>query len=330
MEPTLTARSLSALLLFSLGLFGMVFQLGGHTKRQKVILDSDLGSDIDDAFALALLLSSPELEIVGVTLGHGQTDKRGRLACRLLYETGREHIPVAVGRKTSVVVGRSEITEPDRKQFSWAESFSSVKPIDTPAAAFIASQLRQHPKQITLVSVGPVSNLADVLRTDPEALQLAKHVYAMFGSFYMGYGGSPVPSAEWNVRADIPSARWLSSSRVPITYAGLDITAFVKLEVKQRRALWSHRSPLTDGLHALYRLWGQETPILFDVVPIGMVLWPELFRTRAAHVRTTDEGFTVIDESQPANSRVGMSIRTVEFLDRVVKRLLQQNLKQSP
>lgn len=308
----------------------MVFQPGGQTNRHKVILDSDLGSDIDDAFALALLLSSPELEIVGVTLGHGPTDKRGRLACRLLYETGREHIPVAVGRKTSLVVGRPEVTEPEPKQFSWAETFSRIKPIDTPAAAFIASKLRQHPEQITLVSVGPVSNLGDLLRTDPEALKLAKRVYAMFGSFFLGYGGSPVPSAEWNVRADIPSARRLSSSGVPITYAGLDITAFVKLEAKQRSALWSHGSPLTDGLQALYRLWGKETPILFDAVPIGMVLWPELFQTRAAHVRTTEEGFTVIDESQPANSRVGMSIRTLEFLDRVVQRLLRQNLKRSP
>ena len=60
-----------------------------------------------------------------------------------------------------------------------------------------------------------------------------------------------------------------------------------------------------------------------------MVLWPELFRTRAAHVRTTDEGFTIIDESKPANSRVGMSIQTNEFLERLVDRLLQQNLKRS-
>ena len=267
MEPSVKTLSLSGLVLFSIGLYGMVFQAGAQTERQKVILDSDLGSDIDDAFALAFLLSSPELEIVGITLGHGQTDRRGRLACRLLYETGREDIPVAVGRKTSLVVGHPEITEPDRKQFSWAEGFSTVEPIDTPAADFIADQLRRRPGQITLISVGPVSNLADVHRTDPEVLHLAKHIYSMFGSFYLGYGGSPVPSAEWNVRADIPSARRLSSSQIPITYAGLDVTAFVKLEAKHRSALWSHRSPLTDGLHALYRLWGQETPILFDVVP---------------------------------------------------------------
>ncbi len=326
----MTARTLSILVLSFLGLSGMIFQPAARAERIKVILDSDLGSDVDDAFALALLLASPELEIVGITLGHGQTDKRGRLACRLLHETGREDIPVALGRPTPLVVGHPEITGADPGQFSWAEEFSTLEPIDTPAVDFIADQLRRHPKQITLISVGPVSNLADLLQGDPEALQLAKRVYSMFGSFYLGYDGSPVPSAEWNVRADIPSARILSSSTAPMTYAGLDVTAFVELKADQRRALWSHGSPLTDALEVLYRLWGRETPILFDPVPIGMVLWPELFRTRAAHVRTTAEGFTVIDESRPPNSRVAMSIQTDEFLERVVERLLRQNLKRAP
>ena len=323
----MTIRTSSMTALLGLGLFFMIFQLSARAERIKVILDSDLGSDVDDAFAVALLLASPELEVLGITLGHGQTGKRGRLACRLLYETGRQDIPVALGRPTPLVVGHPEITEPDPRQFSWAEGFAAVEPIDTPAADFIADQLRRRPKQITLISVGPVSNLADLIQKDPEVLQLARQIYSMFGSFYLGYGSSPVPSAEWNVRADIPSARTLSSSNVPITYAGLDVTAFVELKAEQRRALWSRGSPLTDALEALYRLWGRETPILFDPVPIGMVLWPELFRTRAAHVRTTAEGFTVIDESRPPNGRVAMSIQTDEFLKRLVDRLLRQDLK---
>ena len=111
----------------------MIFQPSARAERHKVILDSDLGSDIDDAFAVALLLASPELEILGITLGHGQTTRRGRLACRLLHETGREEIPVALGRPTPLVVGRPEITEPDPRQFSWADGFTAVKPIETPA-----------------------------------------------------------------------------------------------------------------------------------------------------------------------------------------------------
>ena len=316
--------------LLALGSSIMAVELGSQLQKQKVIFDSDLGSDIDDAFALALLLSSPEFQILGITLGHGQTEKRGQLACRLLYETGMEHIPVAVGRSTMQVAGNSQGKASEPKQFLWAEGFSKVQPIDTPAADFILRKLRQYPKQIILFAMGPTSNMFDLLKKDPTALQLAKRVYAMFGSFYMGYNQSPVPSAEWNVRADIPAARSLVTSQAPITYAGLDITAFVTLEAKQRCVLWGHNSPLTDGLHSLYQLWDQDTPILYDPVPLGMVLWPDLFRTQLAHVRVTDEGYTVIEEDLPPNSHVGISIRKEEFLRRLVERFLKQRLSRCP
>ena len=283
---------------------------------------------MDDAFALALLLASPELEILGITLGHGQTDKRGRLACRLLHETGREDIPVAMGRPTPLVVGHPEISEPDPRQFSWAEGFSTVEPIDAPAADFIADQLRRHPGQITLISVGPVSNLAELLQKDPEVLQLAKRVYSMFGSFYLGYAGSPVPSAEWNVRADYtlrPQTVFLNRAD-HLCRAGRH--GFRQVESRTTPSpLGPPLPPHRRGFRPFTGSGGGKHPFLFDAVPIGMVLWPELFRTRAAHVRTTAEGFTVIDESRPPNSRVAMSIRTDEFLERLVDRLLRQDLK---
>ena len=78
--------------------------LGVASGKQKVIFDCDLGGDIDDAFALALVLASPEFEVLGVTLDHGMTDKRAQVACRFLYECGLEHIPVAIGRPTAQVV----------------------------------------------------------------------------------------------------------------------------------------------------------------------------------------------------------------------------------
>ena len=324
----MTIRMLSMSALMCLALFAMIFQPLARADRIKVILDSDLGSDVDDAFALALLLASPELEILGITLGHGQTDKRGRLACRLLYETGREGRPRGPGADPRLwwwVTRKSRGPIPG--SFPGPRGFQPSSRSTRRRWTSSPTNWAGTPGRSSLISVGPVSNLAGLLQKDPEALQLAKQVYSMFGSFYLGYGGSPVPSAEWNVRADIPSARTLSSSTAPITYAGLDVTAFVQLKAEHRRALWAHRSPLTDALQALYRLWGRETPILFDAVPIGMVLWPELFRTRAAHVRITAEGFTVIDESRPPNSRVAMSIRTDEFLKRLVDRLLRQDLK---
>jgi len=88
---------------------------------------------------------------------------------------------------------------------------------------------------------------------------------------------------------------------------------------------------LTNALMGLYTLWRYEEysrpdPTLFDAVAVGMVLWPDLFTTRKAHVRVTDEGYTVLDESQPLNCEIGMSIQKEKFLERMMERLLKQNL----
>ena len=78
----------------------MSFGLASADEKQKVILDCDLGDDIDDAFAVALILASPEFEVLGLVMDFLDTGKRAEVACRMLYETGREDIPVVAGRKT--------------------------------------------------------------------------------------------------------------------------------------------------------------------------------------------------------------------------------------
>ena len=146
-------------------------------EKQKVIFDCDLGDDIDDAYALALILTSPEFEVLGIVLDYGNTPMRAEVACQLLYETGREDIPVVVGRKTN---------DRNSNQFRWAENFSKLKPIKKSAADFIIENLKKYPNEVILFTVGPVPNMLDVVKKDPQALKLAKRIYSMFGSFYMG------------------------------------------------------------------------------------------------------------------------------------------------
>ena len=239
-------------------------------QKQKVILDCDLGSDIDDAYAMALLIASPELDILGIILDFDNTPKRAQVACRMLYEAGRENIPVIAGRKTGETYSR---------QFCWAEGFDKIQPVKEKASDFIIGQLKRFPGEIILLRVGPVANIADVLDKDPDALKLAKHVYSMFGSFYTGYNRSPIPSPEWNVRADISSAKKLVSSGARITYAGLDITGHVALNYDLIEVLNNRKTPLTDALVGLTSLWGlgvepKPAPKLFDPEMVAMVIWP--------------------------------------------------------
>src|SRR5919197_5553001 len=101
--------------------------------RMKVVLDTDIGTDIDDAWALGYALKSPVFELLGVTVTDADTPQRARLACKLLHRLGRTDVPVAVGRKTAAV-------PPDRVdyQFTWAEDFQAYKPIAPPATNFLA------------------------------------------------------------------------------------------------------------------------------------------------------------------------------------------------
>jgi len=89
------------------------------------------------------------------------TDQRAQIACKMLYETGREEIPVAVGRPTPHVVGKDREVGIYQNQFHWAEGFDKVKPVSTPAVEFIYQSLNDHPGEIVLITTGPVPNMAD-------------------------------------------------------------------------------------------------------------------------------------------------------------------------
>ena len=288
-------------------------------QRQKVIFDCDLGDDIDDAYALGYLLTLQErYEILGITTCYGRTDDRAILANKFLSVTGETRIPVYMGKNTS---NSSERANWYADQFYWAKGFTLAKKTIS-ATEFIRSQLNKYPGEVIIFSVGPVTNLAP-LGTE---LQKAKAIYAMFGSFKIGYDGSTKIDAEWNVTCDIPSAKSFVQSGANIIYAGLDVTAMVKLSAENRLKLLMRQSALTSAMQGLYVLWGQETPTLFDPVAIGMEAHPELFTTEKVHVYVDDKGFTRIDPSKPANATIGTSIKHTEFIQKLMHNYVYQNL----
>jgi inosine-uridine nucleoside N-ribohydrolase len=292
-------------------------------ERMKIIFDTDLAGDIDDAFAHGLVQVSPEFEVLGITVCDGPTDRRGKVSCRMLYECGQENIPVAVGRAT-------RLNDRHPEQLVWGDGFEKLKPVSESAADFIIRTLRKYPGQVTIISVGPVTNLADVIEKDPAAWKMVKAVYAMFGSFYMGYDQGPRPDPEWNVRADVKSAQTFMASGVPMYLAGLDVTAPVKCTAERRLMLDMRHSPLTDAICGLYTLWAgnrlDATPTLFDPVAIAMALNTGHVTTRPAHVRVTGEGYTVVDESKAPNCVIGLRVNRDGILTWISHRLIHQNL----
>src|SRR5262245_43857017 len=207
---------------------GICLPTAAQPARAKIVLDTDIGTDIDDAWALGYVLKSPSLELLGVTISDGDTAQRARLACKLLARLGRTDVPVAIGRRTPAVpVDRIDY------QFAWAEDFRDYTPIATPAVDFLADVIRKHPNQITLVAVGPLHNLGDLVRQHPDVVPLVRRVVLMGGSIGASYYG-PAAVPEWNVRLAIPEAQAVYAAPWPLTIVPLDSTSYVRLEDRER------------------------------------------------------------------------------------------------
>jgi purine nucleosidase len=221
---------------------------------QPVIIDTDIGDDVDDAFAVGLALSSPELKILGITSAWGDTKLRARLLDRLLCETGRTDIPVAVGIEKH---GPGQATF---SQARWAER-QPDRP-HTPAVDFLLNQIKQHPGEITLIGIAPLTNLGAALERDPATFKKLKRIVIMGGSIRRGYGDVGYapdhgPDAEYNIAMDPPAAKAVFNSGVPLYVMPLDSTQ-IPLDEEKRGLLFTRGTNLTDALTLLYEQWSRE------------------------------------------------------------------------
>jgi inosine-uridine nucleoside N-ribohydrolase len=281
--------------------------------RMKVILDTDIGTDIDDGWALGYALKSPAFDLIGVTVTDADTPQRARLACKLLYRLGRTDVPVAAGRSTPAV-------PPDRidYQFTWAEDFQAYKPVTTPAVEFLADTIRRNPGQITLIAVGPLQNIGDLVKQHPDVVPLVKRVVLMSGSVG-GNAWSAAPMAEWNVKLAIPEAQAVYAASWPLTIVPLDSTTYVRLEVREREELRKAGTPLVIALEALLRLWADEPDsrmTLHDQLALAEAQHPGRFFAHCDRMplRVDNEGFTRVDASRGRPVAVCLEPKRDEFM----------------
>jgi inosine-uridine nucleoside N-ribohydrolase len=309
----------------AIAILGLALCLGpgrGHAQatstpaREKIIIDTDIGDDVDDAFALALAVKSPELEILGVTTTFGDTEARAKITDRFLGEVGRAEIPVLAGKPTA--------TRNPMSQRRYADASRFTQPSHADAVDFLLDQIRKHPGEITLIAIGPLMNIGAAIDKDPATFRKLKRVVLMGGSVRRGYGDmgytAPVPPMpEWNILNDIPSAQQLFTSGVPLFVMPLDSTQLKMDEVK-RAFLFTQGTPLTDQLTILYHLWAQPTPTLFDPMTIAFALKPDLCPVTPLHLRVDEKGFTR-EEPGPPNAQVCLDSNSEDFFKFYLKRV---------
>jgi len=256
-----------------------------------VLVDTDIGTDVDDAYVLALLMRCPELDVLGVTTVSGDAPKRAQLAAKFLALGGGRW------RDVPVVAGISGAAQP-QEQCDWATGYAAPNLRDRGGVEFLREQINRRPGEITVVALGELTNIAALLASEPGMAPKIKRIVLMGGALRRGYAEGSGPEPEWNIRCNVAAARAVFASGVPITMVPLDATITLKLDGPKRLPITSTGRPETDALAALTAIWTQTNPwhwpdpILYDALPIALLCEPALVRAEPLRIEITDAGLT--------------------------------------
>ena len=271
------------------------------SRKIPIILDTDIGGDIDDTWALAMLLRSPELDVKLIVTGTGNTNYRAMLIAKLLQIAGRTDIPIGLG------LHQSDETGP---QAEWLEEFTLADypgQVHTDGVGALIETVMSSPVPVTLLCIGPVPNIAAALEREPRLADRAK-IVGMFGSVRVGYDESAQISDEYNVRIDAAACRRMFEAFQEVTITPLDTCGLVRLTGEKYRRIRDSADPLVHAVIENYRIWASHvtwesvdaevgSSTLYDTVAVYLAFAQDLLEMEALGIRVTDEGYTILDEN---------------------------------
>jgi purine nucleosidase len=221
----------------------------------RIVLDTDIGTDVDDALCLALALAAPELALAAVTCVSGDTRRRAQIARRLLDLGGHPNVPVYAGRRIPLDHG---------ERFVWLGHEGTgilddgvPAPVPDDDAVEVLCRLFHEHERLELVTVGPLTNVAAALGADT-ALPGRIARLTVMGGYLRGvsYGGASFPvSIDYNLCADPDAARQVLSAGIATRLVPTDVTMQVWLEARDVRALDASRDALHRALARALRQW---------------------------------------------------------------------------
>ena len=290
----------------------------------KIIIDTDIGDDIDDVFAIDLAIASPEVQVLGISSAWGDTALRARMLDRLTCELGRTDIPIQAGIATKAASVFS--------QKPWAEQ--GIVRAHGDAVSFLLDQIRRYPGEITLLAIGPLTNIGAAIDRDPQTFRKLKRVVMMGGSIYRGYDENlgyttpPGPQPEYNIAMDPVAAQKLFRSGVPIFMLPLDATQ-LKFDETKRALLTTLSTPMTDGLQVLIAEWQHASknvaPTLFDPVAAAYAIDATTCPVTPLHIEVEANGLTRVTPGTP-NAQACLQPHEDVFFHFLMPRLMHQNL----
>jgi inosine-uridine nucleoside N-ribohydrolase len=283
------------------------------TKPIPVIFDTDICDDIDDTWALALILRSPELDLKLVTTAVGNTEAKARVVAKFLQAAGRPDVPVGIG----VVQSQGQ-----HRQTGWAAGYDLASypgKIHKDGVQALIDTVMNSTSRVTIIAVGPVPNLAAALKREPHIAEKADLV-GMYGSIYRGYGSQSKPEPEYNVKADVKAAQAVFTAAWPMTITPLDTCGLVQLQGRNYQKVLTSKSPVSVALIDNYRTWYRQglreehkdinepdlerrvaeklnasSTTLFDTVAVYLAIQQQWTTMETLPIRVMDDGLTKIE-----------------------------------
>ncbi|UCC23214.1 MAG: nucleoside hydrolase, partial [Planctomycetota bacterium] len=271
-------------------------------KKMAVIFDTDIGDDIDDTWALAMLLQSGELDIKLITTAVGDTRAKAKIVAKMLEVAGRTDIPVGIGPPCGDM-------DKGHRQDEWVGNYNlSSYPgtIYRDGVQALIETVMDSPEPITVIAVGPLPNVATALEREPRIAEKAKFI-GMHGSIRRGYDGKQQVDKEYNVVTFVKEAQKVFTAGWEMTITPLDTCGIVKLKGAKYKKVYESDKPLARAVIANYRAWAKSqgweeaqadiaSSTLYDTVGIYLAISTELVWMERLPILVTDDGYTAIDD----------------------------------
>ena len=266
-------------------------------KPVPLVLDTDIGDDIDDAWALSVCINHPAIHLVGVTTVWRDTELRAAQARLLLEKAGAADVPVAAGTRDAL---DRLLTFPRNCQADVlsAEDEARLRQGRCDAVRMLA-ELAESTPGLVVAPIGPLTNIARFICEYPQAFAKVSRLVIM--------GGHMRPDRsdpEYNVGCDPRASQIVFSSGKPIQMIGLDVTLRCQMQPEDLEAIAAKKTPLSEAILTMTRLWqgagdGQRKrgmPIVHDPLAVLTAVEPDLVEWETRRVVIDDEGHCVADE----------------------------------
>jgi len=298
----------------------------------RVVLDTDIGTDVDDCLALSLILSSPELKLVGVTCVYGDVVLRARMALKLLRLRGVDAVPVHAGIAKPLLGRRPVYWAGHEGSGLLGPEDEGVKPSKESAVDFLVRTVMDNPGQIHLIAIGPLTNLAVAFLREPSMAQKLAHLTIMGGAA-RGSGNYALPYVEHNIKCDPEAAHVVISAGAPTTLVPLDVTTRVRIRPDGVARIRAGGTPfhlaVADQVERYPAYRNRGYTYLHDPLAVASVIQPDLVETQLLHVDVELSGehttgatlLRVPAESAPATTNVALGVDADRFEEFLVSRI---------